>query len=393
MREVVIVSGCRTAVGKANKGGFRNTRPEDLGAFVIREAIERAQGLEPSQVEDAIIGCSFPEGEQGMNMARLLVLRAGLPVSIPGVTINRFCSSGLQAISMAADSIIAGRADIVIAGGVEAMSAVPLGGLKMAPNPYLMENLPEAYLSMGLTAEKVADRFGVSREAQDEFALQSHKRAWEAIQGGRFKEEILPVTVEEKRINKWGKVEVQEKVIDTDEGVRPETTLASLAKLKPAFRQGGSVTAGNSSQTSDAAAAVVLMSKDKALELGVKPLAYFRAFAVTGLEPEIMGVGPITAIPKALKQAGLSLKDIDLIELNEAFAAQALAVIKELGLDQEKTNVNGGAIALGHPLGCTGTKLSVSLINEMIRRDARYGIVSMCIGGGMGAAGIFERYI
>lgn len=392
MREVVIASGCRTAVGKANKGSLRHSRPEDLGALMITEAINRVPGLQPEEVEDVIIGCAFPEGEQGMNLARMLVLRAGLPLSIPGVTINRFCSSGLQAICMAADAIIAGRADVIVAGGVEVMSAVPLGGNKMAPNPYMIDNCPEAYLNMGLTAERVADKYGISRSEQDAFALQSNQRAWQAIQSDKYTAEIVPVTVEEKTINSRGQIKVDAKIFAVDEGVRPETTLESLAKLKPAFKVGGSVTAGNSSQTSDAAAAVVVMSKEKAESLGVKPLGYFRSFAVTGLEPELMGLGPITAIPKALRQAGLTLADIDLIELNEAFAAQSLAVIKELGLDQAKVNVNGGAIALGHPLGCTGTKLTVSLLAEMARQNARYGVVSMCIGGGMGAAGVFEKY-
>lgn len=392
MREVVIVSGCRTAVGKAKKGSFRDSRPEDLGALVVKEAINRATGLKAEDVEDVIIGCSFPEGEQGMNMARILVLRAGLPVSIPGVTINRFCSSGLQAISMAADAIIAGRADVIVAGGVESMSIVPMGGNKLAPNPYLIENNPEAYLSMGLTAENVANKYGISREEQDAFAVQSHQRAWQAIQTGAYNQEIVPVTVVEKSINGRGQIVSKEKIVTQDEGIRPETTQESLAKLKPAFKLGGSVTAGNSSQTSDAAAAVVVMSKEKALELGIKPLAYFRAYAVTGLEPELMGVGPITAIPKAVKQAGLTLDKIDLFELNEAFAAQALAVVKELGISQDKVNVNGGAIAMGHPLGCTGARLTVSLLGEMERRNVRYGIVSMCIGGGMGAAGVIEKY-
>ncbi|NLC76032.1 MAG: acetyl-CoA C-acetyltransferase [Clostridia bacterium] len=390
MREAVIVSGVRTAVGKAPRGTLRYYRPEDLGGAVIKEAVARAKGLEPQEVDDVIIGCSFPEAEQGMNMGRIVALRAGLPNTVPGFTINRFCSSGLQSIAIAAEKIMCGFADVVVAGGVESMSTIPMGGQKIAPNPYLMEHMPEVYMSMGLTAEEVASRFGISREDQDAFAVRSHERAWKAIQEGKFKDEILPLNVKQVKIGPDNKVVTEEVVFDTDEGVRPGTTMEALAKLKPVFKQGGTVTAGNSSQTSDAAAAVVVMSAEKAENLGLKPLAVFRSFAVGGVDPDIMGIGPVVAIPKALKLAGLTIDDVDLFELNEAFASQALYCMRELGLDPEKVNVNGGAIALGHPLGCTGTKLTVTLLNELARRQGKYGVVSMCIGGGMGAAGVFE---
>lgn len=390
MREAVIVSGVRTAVGKAPRGTLRYHRPEDLGGAVIKEAVARAKGLDPADVDDVVIGCSFPEAEQGMNMGRIVALRAGLPNSVPGFTVNRFCSSGLQSIAIAAEKIMCGFADVIVAGGVESMSTIPMGGQKIAPNPYMMEHQPGVYMGMGLTAEEVATRFGISREEQDAFAVRSHQNAARAIQEGKFKDEILPITVKQVKIGPENKIKTKEIVFDTDEGVRPETTIEGLAKLRAVFRQGGSVTAGNSSQTSDAAAAVVVMSSEKAKELGLKPIAIFRSFAVGGVEPEVMGIGPVVAIPKALKLAGLTLADIDLIELNEAFASQALYVVRELGIDLEKTNVNGGAIALGHPLGCTGTKLTVSLLNELARRKGRYGLVSMCIGGGMGAAGVFE---
>lgn len=390
MRQAVIVSGVRTAVGKAPRGTLRNYRPEDMGGAVVKAAVERARGLEPHEIDDVIIGCSFPEAEQGMNLGRVVALRAGLPNSVPGVTVNRFCSSGLQTIAMAAEKIICGFADVIVAGGVESMSTIPMGGQKIAPNPYLMEHQPEVYMSMGLTAEEVASRFGISREEQDGFALRSHENAWKAIQEGKFQDEILPLTVKETTIGPDNKPITEEIVFDTDEGVRPDTSLEGLAKLRPAFKLGGSVTAGNSSQTSDAAAAVVVMSKEKAESLGLKPLAIFRSFAVGGVDPDIMGIGPVVAIPKALELSGLTLADIDLIELNEAFASQALYVVRELGIDLDKVNVNGGAIALGHPLGCTGTKLTVSLLNELARRQGKYGLVSMCIGGGMGAAGVFE---
>ncbi|HHW06435.1 MAG TPA: acetyl-CoA C-acetyltransferase [Clostridia bacterium] len=391
MREAVIVSGVRTAVGKAPRGTLRHCRPEDLGGAVVKEAVERAKGLDPQEIDDVIIGCSFPEAEQGMNLGRIVALRAGLPNSVPGFTINRFCSSGLQSIALAAERIMCGFADVIVAGGVESMSVVPMGGQKIAPNPYLMEHMPEAYMTMGLTAEEVASRFGISREDQDAFAVESHRKAWQAIQAGKFKDEILPVTVKKTSIGPDNKVVTKEVVFDTDEGVRPETSMEALAKLKPVFKQGGTVTAGNSSQTSDAAAAVVVMSAEKAQQLGLKPMAVFRSFAVGGVDPDIMGIGPVVAIPKALKLAGVKLEDIDLIELNEAFASQALYCIRELGLDVNKVNVNGGAIALGHPLGCTGTKLTVTLMHELARRNGKYGIVSMCIGGGMGAAAVFER--
>lgn len=391
MREAVIVSGVRTAVGKAPRGTLRHCRPEDLGGAVVKEAVERATGLDPQEIDDVIIGCSFPEAEQGMNLGRIVALRAGLPNSVPGFTINRFCSSGLQSIALAAERIMCGFADVIVAGGVESMSVVPMGGQKIAPNPYLMEHMPEAYMTMGLTAEEVASRFGISREDQDAFAVESHRKAWQAIQAGKFKDEILPVTVKKTSIGPDNKVVTKEVVFDTDEGVRPETSMEALAKLKPVFKQGGTVTAGNSSQTSDAAAAVVVMSAEKAQQLGLKPMAVFRSFAVGGVDPDIMGIGPVVAIPKALKLAGVKLEDIDLIELNEAFASQALYCIRELGLDVNKVNVNGGAIALGHPLGCTGTKLTVTLMHELARRNGKYGIVSMCIGGGMGAAAVFER--
>ncbi len=391
MREAVIVSGVRTAAGKAPRGTLRQTRPEDMAAVVIKEAVARAKGLDPKEIEDVVIGCAFPEAEQGMNVARVALLRAGLPVTASGQTVNRFCSSGLQAIAIAAQTIMCGWGDVMVAGGVESMSLVPMGGNKMAPNPYLVENLPEVYLGMGLTAEEVAGQYSVSREDQDRFAVASHQKAVAAIKAGRFQGEIAPLNVTLKEMGRDGKVAKKAVLFDTDEGVRADTSLEALAKLKPAFRQGGSVTAGNSSQTSDAAAAVVVMEAKKAAKLGLTPLAVFRSFAVGGVAPEVMGIGPVEAVPKALKYAGLKLGDIDLFELNEAFAAQSVAVIKTLGLDPVKVNVNGGAIALGHPLGCTGAKLTVTLLNEMTRRKARYGVVTMCIGGGMGAAGVFER--
>ncbi|MGD9677577.1 MAG: acetyl-CoA C-acetyltransferase [Vulcanibacillus sp.] len=390
MREAVIVAGVRTAVGKASKGTLKDTRPDELGAVVLEDLLKRTPGLIHNQIDDVILGCSFPEGEQGMNVARNIVLRAGLPTSVPATTVNRYCSSGLQTIAIATEKIMAGFADVVIAGGIESMSMIPLGGSKPAPNPWLMENMPEAYMPMGLTAEEVANRFSITREEQDAFAVQSHQRAAKAIQEGKYKAEIVPVKVKKTSINENGKIVTQELVFDTDEGVRADANLEALAKLKPVFSTTGSVTAGNSSQTSDGAAAVMIMSREKAEELGLKPIAKLITYAVAGVDPDIMGVGPKEAIPKALKRAGLTLEDIDLFEINEAFASQAVYVVKELGLDNEKVNVNGGAIALGHPLGCTGAKLTVSLINELKRRNGKYGIVSMCIGGGMGAAGIFE---
>jgi acetyl-CoA acyltransferase len=391
MPEAVIVSAVRTAVGKAPKGALRMTRPDDMAAAVIREAINRVPDLDQAEIEDVILGCAFPEAEQGMNMARIALLRAGLPVSTAAVTVNRFCSSGLQSIALAAERIMAGFGRTIVAGGAESMSMVPMSGNKLAPNPYLVEHAPDTYLGMGLTAENVAQQYRISREESDRFALRSHTRAVEAIREGRFKDEIVPLTVEcEGPRSNGDRPRIEKKVFEVDEGPRQDTSLEALAKLKPVFHARGVVTAGNASQTSDGAAAVVVMSADRARELGVKPIAKFLSFAAAGVPPEIMGIGPAVAIPKALKYAGLSLSDIGLVELNEAFACQALAVIKEVGLDEDKVNVNGGAIALGHPLGCTGAKVTATLLSEMRRRDVRYGMVTMCIGGGMGAAGIFE---
>lgn len=391
MREAVIVAGARTAVGKANKGTLKNTRPDDMAAAVVADLFRRVPEVDPKEVEDVIMGCAFPEGEQGMNLARIVALRAGLPTDVPGMTVNRFCSSGLQTIAIAAEKIMCGFADILIAGGVESMSMVPMGGYKPAPNPYLMEHLPETYMSMGHTAEEVAKRYHVTREDQDRFALESHRKAHAAIQAGKFKEEIVPITVKEHYFDEKGRHQVTEKVFDTDEGVRPDTSLEALAKLKPVFHVKGTVTAGNSSQTSDGAAAVMVMSREKAEELGVKPLAVFRGFMLGGVDPDVMGIGPVAAVPKLLQRVGVRLQDIDLVELNEAFASQSIAVIRELGINPEIVNVNGGAIALGHPLGCSGAKLTVNIINELERRNKRYGLVTMCIGGGMGAAGLVER--
>lgn len=391
MKEAVIVAAARTAIGKAPKGTLRNTRPDDLGALVVQDLFRRAPQVNQEDIEDIVMGCAIPEAEQGMNVARIIGLRAGLPTSVPGVTVNRFCSSGLQTIAMAAQQIMTGFAETVIAGGVETMSLLPMGGYNISPNPYLADERPGAYMGMGQTAEEVAQRFGISREDQDAFALRSHQRAAKAIAEGKFKDEIVPVPVKYPAVGAKGKVKVTEQVFDTDEGVRVDTSLEALGKLRPVFHVKGSVTAGNSSQTSDGAAAVLMMSAERAKELGLKPLAVFRSFAVAGVDPEIMGVGPVAAVPKALKLAGIDVADLDVIELNEAFASQSLHVIRTLGFDEEKTNVNGGAIALGHPLGCTGARLTVSLINELERRNGRYGLVTMCIGGGMGAAGVFER--
>lgn len=391
LKEAVIVSAVRTAVGKAPQGTLKNTRPDELGAIVLKEAIKRAKGLKPEEIDDIIFGCAFPEGEQGMNVARVIGFRAGLPYTVPAITVNRFCSSGLQSITIAAEKIMCGFADVVVAGGVESMSMVPLGGNKITPNPYLVDNYPESYTTMGLTAEIVAERFNITREEQDKFALRSHQNAMRAIKEGRFKDQIIPVTVTAKEFKSDGTIKTKEIIFDTDEGVRYDTSLEGLAKLKAPFRQNGTVTAGNSSQTSDAAAALVVMSSQKAKELNLKPLAVFRAYAVGGVAPEIMGTGPAAAIPKVLKLAGLTLDQIDLFELNEAFASQSIYVINKLGLPPEKVNVNGGAIAMGHPLGCTGAKLTTQLLYEMERQNLRYGMVTMCIGGGMGAAGVFER--
>src|SRR5262245_22714471 len=386
----VIVSAVRTAVGKAPKGALSGARPDDMAAQVMRAAIERTAGLRAEDVDDIYIGCAMPEAEQGLNVARIAAFRAGIPYSVPAMTLNRFCSSGLQSIAFAAERIGSGAAHCIIAGGTESMSMIPMGGHKVAPNPSLIETNPATYISMGLTAENVAREFQISREEQDAFALESHRRAVAAIEAGRFKDEIVPLPVREITIEQ-GKRTPHEFTFDTDEGPRRDTSLEALAALKPAFKADGSVTAGNSSQMSDGAAALVVMSEEKAGSIGVKPIARFVAYATAGVAPEIMGVGPIAAVPKALKLAGLKLENIDLIELNEAFVAQSIAVIRELGMDRSKVNVNGGAIALGHPLGCTGSKLTATLVYEMLRRGARYGMVTMCVGGGMGAAGIIER--
>jgi acetyl-CoA acyltransferase len=394
MREAVIVAAARTPVGKAPHGMLRETRPDEMAAAVIRELTRRVPDLKPEEIEDVIIGCAFPEAEQGLNMARVAALRAGLPDTVPGQTVNRFCSSGLQTIATAAERIMAGFADLIIAGGAESMSLVPMTGNRYAPDPYLAEQYPAVYTSMGITAENVARMYGVGREEQDAFAQESHVRAAAAILEGRFKEEIVPLTVVRKEFRDEERPHVvrKEMLFDTDEGVRFDSSPEALARLRPAFHANGTVTAGNSSQTSDGAAAAVVMSKEKAQQLGLKPLGLFRGFAVAGVKPDLMGIGPVEAIPKALRIAGLTIDQLDLIELNEAFAAQSLAVIHELRLPRERVNVNGGAIALGHPLGCTGAKLAATLLHEMQRRKARYGMVTMCIGGGMGAAAIFEGY-
>ena len=391
MQEAVIVSAIRTAAGRSGKGAFATTRPDDLAAAAVRGALDRVPALDVAEIDDLILGCAMPEAEQGWNLARNVVLRAGLPVGIGGVTVNRLCASGLEAVAQAAYHIQSGRVTTIVAGGAESMSMIPMGGGKPSPNPWLAENYPASLLTMGLTAERVAKHYSIAREDQDAFSLASHEKALAAQTAGRFADEIVPFTVATASQNgKPGKVEISEVVVSKDEGPRADTSLAALAKLKPAFHAAGSVTAGNSSQTSDGAAAVVLMSAQRAEEIGLTPLARFVAYASVGCLPEEMGAGPIFAIPKVLKQAGLTLDDIGLIELNEAFAAQSLAVIRTLGLDPAKVNVNGGAIALGHPLGCTGAKLTASILAEMRRRRVRYGMVTMCVGGGMGAAGIFE---
>ena len=387
----VIVAAKRTAVGKAKKGALATVRPEDLGAAVIKGVLAEVPQIQPNEIDDVIIGCAMPEGPQGLNMGRRVVLQAGLPVEVPAETVNRFCSSGLQTIAHAAQAIISGMADVVLAGGIESMSSVPMTGFKMTPDPTQAIENPGVYLGMGLTAENVAEEFNVSREDQDVFAYQSHMKAATALEKDLFAPEIVPIEVEVVSPGKNGKPEVFSYVHRMDEGVRAETTVEALAKLRPVFKDGGTVTAGNASQTNDGAAMVMMMPLAKAEELGLKPLARFVTFGVGGVRPEIMGVGPIAAIPKALARAGLSLEDIDLFELNEAFAVQSLAVIRELGMNPEKVNVNGGAIALGHPLGCTGAKLTTQLLYEMARRGSKYGMVTMCIGGGMGAAGIFEN--
>ncbi|NNE67127.1 MAG: acetyl-CoA C-acyltransferase [Pyrinomonadaceae bacterium] len=390
MKEAVIVSAVRTAVGKAPKGTLRNTRPDDLGATAIKGAVDRVEGLEGAMVDDVIMGCAFPEAEQGMNVARTAAIEAGLPVEVPAMTVNRYCSSGLQTIALAADRIKTGAADVIVAGGLETMSMIPMGGNVFRPNPKIVDNYPDYYLNMGLTAEALANKYEISREEQDAFAVSSHEKAAAAIDAGNFKDEIVPQTVFVDETDENGRTRRKEVVFDTDEGVRRDTSMEGLSKLRPVFHAKGSVTAGTSSQMSDGGAAAVVMSAEKAEEMGLKPLARFVAYATAGCLPEEMGVGPVYAIPKALKLAGLELGDIDVIELNEAFAAQGLSVMKLLEMNPEKVNVNGGAIALGHPLGCTGAKLTATILQEMQRREARYGMVTMCVGGGMGAAGIFE---
>jgi acetyl-CoA acyltransferase len=391
MRDAVIVSAVRTAIGKAPRGTLRTTRPDEMGAAVIKEAVARVPGLSVSEIEDVIMGCAMPEAEQGMNVARAAAIRAGLPVETSAMTINRFCSSGLQSIAMAADRIKTGAAEVIVAGGLETMSMIPMGGHIIRPNPYLVDHYPDFYLNMGLATENVARKYEVTREEQDEFALRSHTRAAAALDAGKFDDEVVPLNVVLEELDEKGKRQRREVVFDRDEGVRRDTSVESLAKLKPAFHVKGTITAGNASQMSDGAAAAIVMSDSRARELGAKPLARFIAYATAGCPPEEMGIGPVFAIPKVLKLAGLTLADIDVIELNEAFAAQSLAVIRTLGLDPDKLNVNGGAIALGHPLGCTGAKLTASIVRELQRRNGRYGMVTMCVGGGMGAAGILER--
>lgn len=388
MRDAMVVSAVRTAVGKAPRGALKDTRPDELAAAAIREAVRRIPGLLPDLVEDVVLGCAMPEGEQGLNVARVAALRAGLPVSTSAQTVNRFCASGLQAIAIAAYEVMAGQVDVAVGGGVESMSLVPRRGNKYAPNPYLTAEWPEVFISMGLTAENVARRFHVSRDDQDAFSLRSHRRAAAAIAAERFREEVVPVPAV-----RWeeadGRPRRCESIFEVDEGVRTDTSLEKLAALPPVFARDGVVTAGNSSQTSDGAAAVVVMSGEMAERLGVRPLGIFRSFATAGVAPEIMGMGPVEAVPKALRQAGVRLQDVDLIELNEAFAAQSLAVMRTLGLDAERVNVNGGAIALGHPLGCSGARLTATLLHELRRRRGRFGVVTMCVGGGMGAAAVF----
>ena len=391
MKEAVIVSAVRTAVGKAPKGTLKNMRPDDLGAAAIREAVKRAEGLDLSQIDDVIMGCAFPEAEQGMNVARTSAIEAGLPVEVSAMTVNRYCSSGLQTIALAADRIRTGGADVIVAGGLETMSMIPMGGNVVRPNPRIVDNYPDYYLNMGLTAENLARKYEITREQADQFSLESHQKAAAAIKEGRFKDEIVPFTVRLDEVDENGRVRSKEVVFDTDEGVRYDASIEGFAKLKPVFHVKGTVTAGNSSQMSDGAAAAVIMSLEKANELGLKPLARFVSFATAGCLPEEMGIGPVYAIPKALKLAGLTLEDIDVFELNEAFAAQGLSVMKVLEMNPAKVNLNGGAVALGHPLGCTGAKLTATILQELKRTGGRYGMVTMCVGGGMGAAGIFER--
>jgi len=391
MKEAVIVSAVRTACGKAPKGALRATRPDDLGAVAIKGALERVPNLDTKEVEDVIMGCAMPEGEQGMNVARMAALRSGLPIESAAMTINRFCASGLQSIALAAERIRGGGADVIIAGGTESMSFVPMGGNKFSVNPWLLENYPESLLSMGLTAERLAQHYGIDRGTADHFALASHQKALAAQAAGKFDDEIVPVPVTFTTPDAKSKLKKTESDFRVDEGPRADTSFEALSKLKPVFHAHGTVTAGTSSQTSDGGAAAIVMSEERAKALGIRPMARFVAYAYAGCLPEEMGIGPVYAIPKALKLAGLTLDQVDVIELNEAFAAQSLSVIKVLGLDMAKVNVNGGAIALGHPLGCTGAKLTATLLQEMKRRHARYGMVTMCVGGGMGAAGIFEN--
>jgi acetyl-CoA acyltransferase len=391
MKEAVIVSAVRTPVGKAKRGGLATVRPDEMAASAIQSLLARTPNLDPSQIEDVVIGCAFPEGEQGMNMARMIALRAGLPDSVPAETINRYCASGVQSIAHVAYAIQSGQIEAGIAGGAESMTMVPMAGYKFSPNPYFAQDLPHYYTNMGLTAENVAEKYGISREDQDEFSLKSHQKASRAVGSGLFDPELASVEVEVVELNDQEKSVKKNFSVRRDEGPRADTNMDALSRLKPAFKEGGTVTAGNSSQMSDGAAAVLVMSEERAVQSGLSPLARFVSFAVGGVPPELMGIGPVVAIPKALKLAGLKLDDIDLIELNEAFAAQSLAVIRTLEMDEHKVNVNGGAIALGHPLGCTGSKLTTQLIYEMGRRNSRYGMVTMCIGGGMGAAAIFEN--
>jgi acetyl-CoA acyltransferase len=390
MKEAVIVSAVRTAVGKAPKGTLRNTRPDDLAAAAIKEGVSRS-GVDASLIEDVIMGCAFPEAEQGMNVARTAMIAAGLPVETSAMTVNRYCSSGLQTIALAADRIATSGAEVIVAGGLETMSMIPMGGNVVRPNPAIVDTYPDYYLNMGLTAENLARKYEITREQADEFSYNSHKKALAAIAEGKFKDEIVPMNVFIDEIDEKGRVRRKEIVFAQDEGPRADTSPEGLAKLRAVFHVNGTVTAGNSSQMSDGAAATVVMSADKAKELGITPLARFVSFATAGCLPEEMGIGPVYAIPKALKMAGLTLDQIDVIELNEAFAAQGLSVMKVLEMDPSKVNVNGGAVALGHPLGCTGAKLTATILQEMKRRNARYGMVTMCVGGGMGAAGIFER--
>ncbi len=391
MKDALIVSAVRTAVGKAPNGALRTTRPDDLGAIAVRGALDRIPQLDVKRIDDVIIGCAMPEAEQGLNLARIISLRAALPVEASAMTINRYCASGLQSIALAAERIRSGSAEVIVAGGVESMSMIPMGGNKIAANPWLMDHYPDSYMSMGLTAERVAKHYGISREDSDRFALASHQKAMAAIRERNFEDEIVPVTVTISAIGAGVKPVQKEIEFSVDEGPRADTSYEALEKLRPVFHAHGTVTAGNSSQTSDGAAAAVVVSEDVAVSLGLQPLARFIAFATAGCLPEEMGVGPVYAIPKALKQAGLTLEQMDVIELNEAFAAQSLAVMKLLGMDPAKVNVNGGAIALGHPLGCTGAKLTATILRELQRRKKKYGLVTMCVGGGMGAAGIFEN--